>query len=64
MGKYSEEEIKEAFEYAKSIPMSHAPGIFSGMTDDEVKRHKMKHRYGIDISADSSGQSDESALSN
>lgn len=59
MGKYSEEKIKEAFEYARSIPMPHAPGIFSGMTDDEVKRHKMKHRYGIDIPANNCDRSDE-----
>lgn len=44
---YTKEQIEEALAYARSIPRKNK---FSDMTDDEVKRHKMKHRYGIDVS--------------
>lgn len=47
--KYTREQIEEAVAYARSLHMPYASRELAGMSDDEVKRHKMKHRYGIDI---------------
>ncbi len=44
--KYTKAQIEEAWAYAHSL---HRPNAFSQMTDDEIKSHGMKHKYGIDI---------------
>lgn len=43
--KYTKAQIEEAQAYVRSL---HSPSVFSHMTDDEIKRHRMKNKYGID----------------
>lgn len=45
-GEYSKAQIEEARAYARSIPKRNA---FSEMADEEIKAHKIKHRYGLNV---------------
>lgn len=47
---YSKGQVEEALSYVRSLQMPKVPRELAGMTDDEVKRHKMRHRYGIETS--------------
>ncbi len=43
---YTKAQVEEALAYARSL---RAPNAFSRMTDDEIRRHKMTRRHGIDV---------------